>query len=404
MGSLALIAAQIGRRSTSLNSLAFAAALMCCANPRLPWDASFQLSFFATLGLIIFGERFQIGFSRFLDRRLPTEAAKKIAKPVGEYVLLTLAAQLMTLPVILYHFQRLSLSALLANPLVLPPQPLVMVLSGAAVAAGLVFEPLGQSLAWLAWPLSAYTIRVVEALAALPGGALAPGRLDLLGAILLYAAILAPVLGWHLPELWKNLLRPGLLLTALALAAAIILRGAFACPDGRLHLVVFNLEGNQVLLVRGPGGEIVLANGGPSSTQLADTLGRWLSPFDRRLDALVINNPQPAAAAALPGVLEHYTAVQALWGCAPGDGRASELLLESFASHGVPEHELLPGEALQVGPGVQLEVLAVTEQGSTLLLRQGNFRALIPSGVPPGDIQGENLAQLSVLLLENRDL
>ena len=31
---------------------------------------------------------------------------------------MTLAAQLLTLPVILYHFQRLSISSLLANPLI----------------------------------------------------------------------------------------------------------------------------------------------------------------------------------------------------------------------------------------------------------------------------------------------
>ena len=404
MGSLALIATQIGRRSTGLNSLALAAALMCCANPRLPWDASFQLSFFATLGLVVFGERFQNGLNDFLNRRLPAEAARRIAGPVGEYVLLTLAAQLMTLPIILYHFQRLSLSSLLANPLILPPQPLLMILSGAAVLAGLVFDPLGHLLAWLAWPLSAYTIRMVEALAGLPGGVLALGRLNLFTTMLLYGAILAPVLGWRFPQLWKELLRPGLLLTTLGLAAAIAWRGAFARPDGKLHLVVLNLEGSQVLLVRGPGGENILANGGPSTTLLADALGRWLSPFDRHLDALVINNPQADAASGLPGVLERYPVGKALWGCAPGDTRTSELVLESFANHGVPEHSLIAGEALGIGTEARLEVLAVSEAGSALLLRWDNFRALIPAGVPPGQLARENLDHLSVLVLDERDL
>ncbi len=404
MGSLALIAAQIGRRSTGVNSLALAAALMCLGNPRLPWDTSFQLSFFATLGLILYGERFQSGLSEFLNRRLPAEAARRIAGPVGEYVLLTLAAQLTTLPIILYHFQRLSLSALLANPLILPAQPLLMILSGAAVVAGLIFAPLGQALAWLAWPLSAYTIRMVEALAGLPGGVLVTGRLNLLALILLYAAVLAPVLGWRFPRLWKELLRPGLLLAALGLTAAIAWRGAAARPDGRLHLVVLNLESSQVVLVRGPGGGTILAGGGPSATLLADALGRWLSPLDRRLDVLLVNNPQAQAISGLPGVLERYPVGQALWGCTPGDSRASEALLESFASNRVVEEALAPGQALEIGSGARLEVLAVSENGSALLLRWGNFRALIPAGVPPGDIKGTNLAQMSALVLEERDL
>ena len=98
------------------------------------------------LGLILYGDPFQSGFTAFLERHMPAERARKIAGPVGEYFLLTLAAQLMTLPVILYHFQRLSLSSLLANPLILPVQPLVMVLSGAAVIAGAISDPLAHLL------------------------------------------------------------------------------------------------------------------------------------------------------------------------------------------------------------------------------------------------------------------
>ncbi len=49
----------IGRRQSGLNALALTAALMCLANPYLPWDVSFQLSFAATLGLVLFAEPLQ---------------------------------------------------------------------------------------------------------------------------------------------------------------------------------------------------------------------------------------------------------------------------------------------------------------------------------------------------------
>ncbi len=237
MGSLALIAHQIGRRSAGASTLALTAALMCVPSPRLPWDPSFQLSFGATLGLILYGDRFQQGFTRLLERRLSSEKARQIAGPVGEYVLMTLAAQTLTLPVILYHFQRLSVSSLLANPLVLPPQPLVMVLSGVAVIAGAVSDPLAHLLAWMAWPLSAYTNRMVEAMAGMPGGVLVLGKLNESSVFLMYLAVLAPVAAKRLPGLLKNAVTPALLLTCLGLAAVLAWRGVWAAPDGKLNLV-----------------------------------------------------------------------------------------------------------------------------------------------------------------------
>ena len=64
-------------------------------------------------------------------------------------------------------------------------------------------------LAGLAWPLSAYTIRVVELLARIPGGVLVLGDMSLPTVVLLYAAILAPLLDRRVPALFKKLLRPG---------------------------------------------------------------------------------------------------------------------------------------------------------------------------------------------------
>ncbi len=168
MGSLALFGRLIGRGSSGLTPLAFSAALMCLFNPLLPWDAGFQLSFTATLGLILYGEPLQRSFEGWAAGRWGENTAKRLAGPVSEYFLFTLAAQVTTLPVILVHFGRLSLTSLMANPLILPAQPALMILGGLALIAGMIIPALGQVLAWLAWPLAAYTLKVVEALAKIP--------------------------------------------------------------------------------------------------------------------------------------------------------------------------------------------------------------------------------------------
>src|SRR3990172_6865320 len=71
MGGLVLLARQIGRRQQGLNSLGFVAALMTLHNPHVLWDISFQLSFTATLGLVLYAEPLTAFFRGIAARHLP---------------------------------------------------------------------------------------------------------------------------------------------------------------------------------------------------------------------------------------------------------------------------------------------------------------------------------------------
>jgi competence protein ComEC len=404
MGSLALIAQAIGRRSSGANALALTAAVMCLPNPQLPWDVSFQLSFGATLGLVLYGDRLQEGFTRLLEQRVSSDLAQRITRPVSDYILMTLAAQWMTLPIILYHFKRLSLVSLIANPLILPPQPLVMVLSGVAVVAGAISDPLAHLLAWLAWPLSAYTNRMVEALASIPGGVLVPGDVTLPLVILMYAVVFAPLVYKPLPSAIKRVATPTALLVAAGLATAILWRGVAAAPDGKLRLVVNDLDGSQAMLILGPQGETLLINGGSSARQLKDNLDRWLSPFDRQIDGLLINSSQASAWNSLAGALDSHPAIHAWWGIPPPTSRSGKQLASALQAQGASLQSLAAGDRLSLGSQITLRALNGGEAGSALLLTWDNFRALIPAGTAPSRLAPGDLAGLSVVILDTRDL
>ena len=158
----------IGRRQAGSNALAFTAACMCLVNPLLLWDVSFQLSFAATLGLILFA----VPLRCWLDARFPGEKAKRVSKPVYQYFLLTLAAQLMTLPLIAYHFGRVSFSSRLANPLILPVQPPLLILGGISVIIGGFVPILGKLVSYLTWPMAAYSNFIAEKLSRWDSGSL----------------------------------------------------------------------------------------------------------------------------------------------------------------------------------------------------------------------------------------
>ncbi len=82
---------------------------------------------------------------------------------------LTFAASLTSLPILLYHFGRLSLIAPLANVLMLPAVPYAMVFGSLATVGGMLWTPLGQLLALLAWPFLQWLLLVSRVLAHVPG-------------------------------------------------------------------------------------------------------------------------------------------------------------------------------------------------------------------------------------------
>ena len=190
MGGISLTVRQIGRRNDGFNALMLSAVVMSIFNPHIPWDVGFQLSFFATLGLILYAEPFQNWAVNIITRYTSPGIAQKLAAPISEYILLTLAAQLTTLPIMAYHFKRISLVSVIANPFILPVQPAVMIVGGIAVILSLIWLPLGAIAAYGAWPFIAYTIRMVELFDLLQSGVIVLGNFSLWLVLLFFAALL----------------------------------------------------------------------------------------------------------------------------------------------------------------------------------------------------------------------
>jgi competence protein ComEC len=404
MGGLGLFARQVGRRQTALNTLAFTATMMCLINPFTPWDVGFQLSFFATLGLILYAAPFQAWAVKILSRVALPDIAEKIAKPLSEYVLFTLAAQLTTLPIMAWHFGRISLVSLLANPFILPAQPPVMILGGLALLTSFIHLPLGQIFAWIAWPFPAYTIRLVELFDRLPHGVIILGDFSFLFVLAFYAILFLLTFSEdRVKEALRLAAVPAVLLSALAIFTFLTWSAAFTAPDGRLHITFLEVGSADAILIQTPSGRHILVNGGPSPSALADGLGRRLSPFDRSLDWLIVAAPQEQQVAALPRALERFPVDNALWAgnfqASYSAGRVDEWL----TANSIPVTRAEAGYTLDIGYGGRLEVLSATERGAVLLVEWSEFRLLLPVGLNFDALaelaDGEEIGPVDVLLL-----
>jgi competence protein ComEC len=154
MASLLLIAQILGRQNSAARVVFLAAALMLAINPlALKNDWGFQLSFLSTMGLIYLYPflRCQLQKLRGFSKLGLTDVASA-----------TLAAQIFTWPLLVYNVGTVSLVAPLANLLIVPLIPLIMVLGFVLLLVGLVSSGLALILSWPCQLLMSYLITVIN--------------------------------------------------------------------------------------------------------------------------------------------------------------------------------------------------------------------------------------------------
>lgn len=155
---LALWAWYYGRRIQPVVLLLFAASITVALNPLFLWsDVGWWLSFLAFAGVLL--------LAPLLQRRLFGEAKPKL---LGQIVLETISAQLLTLPLLLFVFGDFSVLALIANVLVVPLVPLAMLLTFAGGVVGLMSPIAGAVVSLPAAWLLGFITEVVRLMSQVP--------------------------------------------------------------------------------------------------------------------------------------------------------------------------------------------------------------------------------------------
>ena len=179
---LSLWAWYYGREIRPILIITFAGALTGLVNPFYVWgDLGWYLSFLAFFGVLM------------IAPMVAKKLFKKEPKLLGMVVLETLAAELMTLPLIMMSFNQLSLVGLIANALVVPLIPFAMLFAAIAATAGMFVPAIAG---WFAWPaniLLTYILDVARALSSIPGIFL-HRSVSIVGMLGLYGVILLTLL------------------------------------------------------------------------------------------------------------------------------------------------------------------------------------------------------------------
>lgn len=386
----------LGRPTYVLASLLVAAALMTAVNPLAIMDVGFQLSLAATLGLVLYAGPWLRWMKKRLDGRLSPTTGRQVTNVLGDGLVVTLAAQVLALPLILYYFGQLALVNLPANILVLPAQPGVMLTGGMTVLAGAVSEPLGQAMGWVAWLFLAYSTAVIDLLARVPWASV-PFQLSGVGLASVYVAIgvvtalvrLSPPDEKSLdsqPARWARSERPALVAVMIgSLALSAVLLGDR--PDGNLHVSFLDVGQGDAILIQSPAGRQVLVDGGRYPNVLLAELGRQMPFWDRSLDVVVATHADDDHVGGLVEVVERYRVDHLLTnGLEPLSDPAFDALVWSARERGVTLTAAQAGQRIAIDEGVVLEVLhpspgfwadSPNEMSVVLRLDYGNLSVLL---------------------------
>jgi len=403
MAVLAMGGHLIGRRQAGLNALFFTAAVMCLLKPLLLQDISFQLSFAATFGLVVFAQPLQDWMNALLEKKVSEKAAAKWTKPLSEYFLFTLAAQFATLPFIAAHFGRISLSALLANPLVLPFQPAVMISGALTTLAGMLHPLAGKALMLLSWPFLKYTNAMVTLLAKIKGGVLTIHPAFTIWIFILFGLI---IVLFFLRERLARFFQSGRFIWIMFILVATgvsIWSIAAGQPDGMLHLNLIRCGDESTLVLRSPGGKTFAFDPLGDMDEFSSSFEKKLSPWSFHLDSVLLTNRKSAA--PLVDLSDQISIRQVL--LAPASYRAESEARPLTIPDGIEIDKLLPGEAVEIDTGLTLTLAAEDLNGTALLLQYGSLKVLIPNGVDYAVIKStapEALTDLTALLLCEEDV
>ncbi len=116
MFTFIILGETINRKSSVYNTLASSAFVMLCYNPYFLWDIGFQLSYVAVVSIVAFSRPVYHWF--FIEN--------KILDFFWNLISVTIAAQILTLPIIFYSFHQFPNLCLITNCIIVPLSTIVL--------------------------------------------------------------------------------------------------------------------------------------------------------------------------------------------------------------------------------------------------------------------------------------
>ncbi|AFY68639.1 ComEC/Rec2-related protein [Thalassoporum mexicanum PCC 7367] len=363
MGMGGLVGLVTERRSRPLVGLAFAAVALLIIQPLWIWDLGFQLSFLATLGLIVTATPLTKQMTW-----LPPLAANALSVPIAAFIWI--------LPLQLFVFGRFSIYNIFTNVLVTPFISIAIIGGLIAGLLGIVFVPLGALASWvLLTPVTAITAIVAWA-NGLPNAVTNLGTISLWQMLLAYVLI---VLVWLHPWWQKRWL------IGVVVILAVVFIPTTIAHNSQFRVILLD-AGRVPIMVVTHQGETILVNAGNNRTAAYTLLPLLQKSGVNEIDWAIATDPQPDVSKGWANILGSSIEIAKFRDV--GGGAASQAydkLRREMTTSGIDVSSLAVGQILEITPQLKIELVnqspsvfrIITDRTTWLLIADNDPRAQI---------------------------
>lgn len=276
MQVMVLAAPLVYKESDSLTSLALAMLILLLINPYAAAGVGFQLSFAATLGIVLFTPRFQ----ERLTRNLPKGKGfwKGVLLWLAGTLSATMGALLLTLPISAMYFGCVSLVAPVVNLLILWAVSPAFILGAVAVGLAFIWLPLGRVVAFYPAVAVKYILWVVKTCA---GPFLSAVYLDGAALKIWFASIYLTLLAFAALKLRARRLIYPVSAAVVALCAIFVAKDVTAAARPGFTLAALDVGQGQSLVITAGRYTAIVDCGTSSGVDAGEAAERYVRSLGR---------------------------------------------------------------------------------------------------------------------------
>ena len=342
----------IKRKAVPENMLGFSALVVLLAGPCNLFDIGFQLSYGAIFSILfIYGKLEKIQPPCLLPAGVRNST---LFRNIQSMFWMSVAAQLGTMPITAYHFNRIPLLSVFLN---IPAIPLFGIIIGIAfttVLFSLISGWIAEVYAVFNASLIHLTLQSIARAADLPFSSCTVPSPSLL-QITLYVLILLLFLGFQ-----NRGFRNKILICLLACANLYAWRTAFQNSGHNLRWIQFDVGDGDAALLELPRGKKVLIDGGetrPGFDCGRHVLSRYLDRTGiRKLDAVILTHAHSDHIGGLMHIVRHYRIGQWISSGIPCTVPEMTAMDSLLASKRIPRKHIFAPDSLDF-PGVRMHFL-----------------------------------------------
>jgi competence protein ComEC len=401
MVSLFLAADFFGRQKNVMTSIAFAAAVMIAFTPALLWDASFQLTFMATLGMVLVAPKLQALGRKTISAALGDEGwLVSTANWISDSFFVTLGVTIVIWPILAHYFGMFSLVGTVATLLVLPALPALIVTGSLAASVSIFILFVGEILGWLAWLFASYMLLIINGFAEMPLASVDIGGFDTVWLVVYFIAL--GIVFWlsnRRKKLSEDVDRVANKLGAvskrwvvipLLVLAILTTFVAFTMPDDKFHISFLDVGQGDAILIQTASHQDILVDGGPGFQSISWELGKRLPFWDRTIELVVLTHSHTDHLNGLLEVLQRYRVKQVLYIDTVDDSPQWQEWLKLINEKGIKSTYAHAGQIITLGTeATTIEVInpilnssiPVGDNGIVLRVSDGKFSFLLTSDI-----------------------